>query len=290
MNAQPAVVGLTLNWRDASRTAACLRSLLSQDIAHVLVWDNSADGGHSASELARTVGADPRVTIVQSPANLGFAAGVNRGLAWLAGHFPGTWVLLINNDAILLPGAVPSLCSALLSNPAARLAYPNIDHGGRVCGPAYYHRPTGLLGQHSVPGSFPYASGCCLLIAADRLAAPLFDEDFLMYGEDWELGWRFRQIPGALLHVPETLVFHEGSASSGLGSPFYETRMVAAHWICARKLARNRVERGLFLAGRAAVLPARALVRAWRYRSWVPIVALWQGWRLAQAVGRISPA
>lgn len=278
----PEVIGLLLNYRDAARSIRCVRSLLDNNVERVLVWDNSADGGVSAAELIRAFGRDSCIDVHVSPNNIGFAAGVNRALERCTQIDRRARVLLINNDATLLPRAVTLLLEALVQKPEARIALPSINHGGKVIGRGYYHRLTGLLSTKAHMGFFCYPSGCCLLIDHERLDGPLFDEDFYMYGEDIELGWRLGQHPGFIADVKEVLVEHEGSASSGLGTPFYETRMVAAHLILVRKLARNRTDQVALLLGHAAMLIARSVVRSIRYRSMVPLSSLCRGRRLAR--------
>lgn len=280
------IVGLTLHYRDASRTFNCLRSLLDGGVAHVLVWDNSADGEASAAELEQLMGGDRRYRIVTAYRNLGFAAGVNRGLEILAVEFPDSPVLLINNDATLQPNALQVFKEALESSPGAEILYPDIDHGGWVRGTVYYHRLTGLITDRRLPGSFPYASGCCLLVNLPKSQTTLFDEDFFMYGEDVALGARLSRRNGAMVHVPKLLVHHEGSASSRMGSPFYEARVVAAQWIIADKLSRGRGDRILVLTLRGAWLCVRALLRSLRFRNLTPLHALCDGSRIASDVGR----
>ena len=282
MNETPPVVGLLLNFRDATRSAACAQTLLEDGALHVLVWDNSDDDGNTGLALRNALGADDRVSIKISPANFGFAAGVNRGVNWITSHHPGAWVLLINNDARMVAGGLAALRDALVRHPQARLAYPKIDHAGNVLGTVYYQRWFGLLSPRPLVGSDPYASGCCMLLNTTRIGPNVFDEDFFMYGEDMELGCRLRREPGAMLYLPIVWVRHEGSASSGLGTPFYEARMVAAHLILARKLAGGPLAHQLLLLGRGLTLTTRAVVRALRYRSRVPLRALREGWRLAQ--------
>ena len=274
------VVALLLHYRDAELSIRCIRSLLAEPVKRVVVWDNSADDGVSVAAVRAAFPHEPRLDIQPSAENLGFAAGANRGLAHCRSVAPEAWVLLINNDACLLPGALTVLLGALESHAQALLACPDIDHGGRVQGLSYCHRWTGLLSSRPLPGYFAYASGCCLLLALDRLEMPLFDEDFFMYGEDCELGWRLAHRDGALLHVGRTLVEHQGAASSGLGSPFYEAHMVAAHLILARKLAQGRVDALLLYLLRGSMLLARACVRSIRFRSLVPWRALRQGLRI----------
>lgn len=273
--------GLLLNYRDAMRSISCIRSLLDEGVEKVVVWDNSADGGLSVAAIRNEFASDSRLEIHVSSTNLGFAAGANRGLECCARLNPRAWVLLINNDARLLPGGLSALVTALHSSPAARLAFPNINHAGHILGPAYCHRLSGLLSWRPRPGFFRYASGCCMLIATERTGLPLFDEDFFMYGEDWELGWRLGREVHAFAHVDATWVEHEGAASSGLGSMFYESHMVAAHLILARKLGRSTIDVCLLHAARVAMLFGRAAVRCIRYRSSIPLKALWLGAALA---------
>jgi N-acetylglucosaminyl-diphospho-decaprenol L-rhamnosyltransferase len=275
----PAIIGLALNYRDAARTYKCINSLLDDGAAHVFVWDNSADEGTSATELRSLLNDESRITIEISADNLGFAAGVNRGLASIRARFPDAWVLLINNDATLLPGAIDAMTSALKTMPTAVIAYPSINHDGNIFATMYYQPAFALVTFTPLPGSIPYASGCCQLLIPERLQGAWFDEDFFMYGEDVELGWRLGN--NRMTHVAGVWVKHEGSASSRMGSPFYESHIVAAHWLLTRKLARSSAEFSLFWLGRAAFLPLRALLRSWRYRSWVPFKSFREGWRLA---------
>lgn len=273
------IIGLTLHYRHAALTDRCVRSLLADGADAVLVWDNTGDGGESAKGITVCLEQPDRVALEISPANLGFAAGVNRGIEAILARWPQAWVFLLNNDAEVLSGAVSTLSEALAAHSSAVVAFPLIDQGDRFSGATYYQRHFGLLSSRPLPASVMHPSGCALLIAPERIELPLFDEDFFMYGEDVMLGARLG--PQRMVHVPEVLVRHAGNAGSGQGSAFYEERMVAAHWLLARKLAKSRLELGLYLLGRALALPARALLRALRQRSLAPITALRRGWRLA---------
>jgi len=276
------ISALTLNYRDPDRTTTCVRNLLVEGAHHVLVWDNSDDGGLSVLALTQRFINEARVSVVDAKANLGFSAGVNRGLEWLHEKYPTHVVVLLNNDASLEPGALHALQQALCSVPGALVAFPDIDHGGWIRGKVYYHRLTGLISDAALPGSFLYASGCCLAFAPHVCSSKVFDEDFFMYGEDWALGWRLaQQHPGSLLHVPRLLVRHEGSASSKMGSPFYESRVVAAHLIIARKLSRSTIDGLLVKFLHGTWLAVRAFVRSIRRGSMVPLGALLEGRRIA---------
>lgn len=277
----PAIIGLILNYRDAARTTRGVASVLADGAAEVLVWDNSADAGVSAAALRANLPADARARVVDSPVNLGFAAGVNAAIDRIRLRDPEAWILLLNNDATLRPGALAALSAALQHDSGAVLAYPWIDHAGKIRAEAYYQPWLGLITRRAMAGAVPHASGCALLFAPQRWPEVLYDEAFFMYGEDAELGFRLRRRGGRMVRVDQTLVDHEGSASSGLGSEFYESRMVAAHWLLARRLAGSAAQRWAMYAVRFAVLGARALLRSARLRSKAPLQALRSGWRLA---------
>jgi GT2 family glycosyltransferase len=273
------VTGLILNYRDAVRTGNCTRSLLDDGVDHILIWDNSEDRGESARLLDKEFRSDKRIELVVSPRNTGFALGVNLGIDKIKSRYPDSLVLLINNDAVLPKGNLQKLVAAFHGSDGALIAHPSIEHRGATIGKAYYNRWLATIGYRPVPGSFSYPVGCCLLISLKGLEEKLFDESFFMYGEDTELG--FRLPSHAVIHVADAMVVHEGSASSKLGSAFYENRMVAAHWLLARKLAKNRFEKLAFYILRCFSLPARSLIRSWRFKSLLPLKALLEGWRIA---------
>ena len=270
MNTSPPIIGLTLNYRDSERTLRCVYSLLREGVDHVLIFDNSEDNGVSLRSLSKTLAGETRVSFKISPNNLGFAAGVNKGVEWITSHFSTPWVLLLNNDACLLPGAIPPLVQALVEHTEAVISYPNINHAGQILGTTYYQRYTGLLSSRPLPDSFPFASGCCQLIATDRSGDVIFDEDFFMYGEDCIQGWKLGR--AGMAHVEKTLVFHEGSASSEQGSEFYETQTIKAHINIAKIITRGKLDSIIMLSFRGLILGMRAIKRAARNRNMTPII------------------
>jgi GT2 family glycosyltransferase len=279
---QPAITAILLNYRQARRSLSCMKSLLDEGVDHVIVWDNSEDDGRSAAEIQRNIPDASRVRIEIGKTNLGFAAGMNRAVEMALHDDPKTWILPINNDATLRPGALSALREALRCSPHAKLAVPLIDHGGVVRSRFYYHRLSGLLFDKPKPGCFSYPSGCCFLLATERVQRPLFDERFFMYGEDCELGSRLSR-PGEIIYLDRILVDHEGSVSSRIGSKFYEDRLVAAHLMMAKVLAKTRFQFFSYIGARVLTLTARAVIRSLRHRSAIPLLALWHGARIASA-------
>lgn len=266
---------ITIHFRKPELTARCVDSLLADGWNPILVWDNSEDAGASLQALQARYAADPRVVLVGSPSNLGFGKGMNAALAALGQRGYAGPVLLVNNDAEVLPGMRAALLAALpLNSTVSALVAPRILQDGQIQGWLYYQRWLALVTRRPLPGSIAYLSGCCLLVRRADHAAPLFDEDFFMYGEDVELSWRWRNQGGALVLLEDAWLHHAGSASSRQASVAYERFLVGSHWVLARKLAGARWEMQVIQITKLPALIARACLRALRYRSLVPIRAL----------------
>ncbi|UPG84811.1 glycosyltransferase family 2 protein [Luteibacter aegosomatis] len=280
------VAAITLEYRGPLRTIACVVSLLAEGVSRVMIFDNSDDDGASAGTLRTAFDGDARVRIVGGNRNLGFAAGVNEAIALLRDEGWKGRVLLVNNDAVVEAGALGALGRALDNHPDVAMVYPRIFQGGKFQSLVRYHPATGRLSQGSLQGGMPYASGCCLLLAVAEVKADLFDETFFMYGEDVELSARLRREGRRVMQVLDAVVVHEGSGGSGFNTLFYETHTVAAHVILAWRLAETPARLVLHVSGRLVFLPLRAMLRAMRYRSWIPLRGLVDGVRIGRAALR----
>lgn len=270
------ITGLVLHFRTPEKTLVCLSSLQQEGVCKVVIVDNSEDWGRSIAamqtdmDVLRNTGLD--VTVINPERNLGFASGVNMGLAHVAAAPQPSHVLLINSDARLAPGALKHMILTLKAN---SLIAPRIAQGDQLpTSPfAYYDRLLGLITSSPKLMPLRHASGCCLLIPANRACQPLFDQDFFFYGEDVMLGFTSEQNNITELECPQAIARHATSSSAKNGSMFYEYHMNRAHWLLARKLARNPLEQCMFIAARCITLPLRALVRSLRFRSLVA----WRG-------------
>jgi GT2 family glycosyltransferase len=270
------IVGLVLHFRTPERTLTCLQSLADEGIGRVVLVDNSEDAGQSVQAmqpgLARLADAGLRVDVLQPARNLGFAAGVGLGLEHMS-RYQRAPVLLINSDATLERGALTAMRGLL---PQHGLVVPQLARQSGQPGVsafAYYQCLTALILRSREPGTVVHPSGCCLLIRTDQVRPDLFDADFFFYGEDVMLGCDLARRGVGVAECMDATVIHAGSGSAKNGSMFYEYHMVRAHWLLARKLARNGAEQALFVVTRCLTLPLRACVRSVRGRSLTP----WRG-------------
>ncbi|MEI6611168.1 MAG: glycosyltransferase [Deltaproteobacteria bacterium] len=274
----PIVCAIILDYFGSSKTIACLTSLIDQGLDTVMIVDNSGDRQANMllqDALGELSQRKVPFTIHQivNPQNLGYAAGVNNALRWLEENHPHHYYLLINNDAEGTPGMLPELLKFMREHDKTVLTAPVVDIGDQQLSGYWYHRFSGLMFSHHVIGTFQYLTGCCLLVDRRIIGDALFDEDFFMYGEDAELSWRLRLAGWDTACISQAIVRHEGVGSSHQGGFFYEYHLVRGHILLARKLARCQWEMPFLFFGRLLTLSARAIVRAIRFRSLVPITA-----------------
>lgn len=91
----PLISVIVLNWNGKQYLAPCLDSLLAQTWSNreVIVVDNGSTDGSVEFLRAHY---DGKITMIENGRNVGFAEGVNLGIAAARGMF----VALLNNDAV----------------------------------------------------------------------------------------------------------------------------------------------------------------------------------------------
>lgn len=198
------------------------------------VIDNSAtDSGTAMSrELAQRHGVD--ATCVFNGANVGVARGNNQGIA-LALADGCTHVLLSNNDTAFGPGTVATLLAALAGSGCAAATPKIMVHdqpqvlwyaGGHINAWLMRdpHRGEGEVdrGQFDERGPTGYAPTCFMLLERGVFdAVGTMDERYFVYYDDVDFVWRMRARGLRLLYVPQAVVLHKVSTSTGGSlSPF----------------------------------------------------------------------
>jgi N-acetylglucosaminyl-diphospho-decaprenol L-rhamnosyltransferase len=277
------ICAIILDYRGASKTLACLQSLVSEGIDTVLVVDNS--GNVQASEQLsdaivrlKEQGIDYALNVLTPVENLGFGRGVNFALNDIAAQRCDA-ILLLNNDASMTSGSLAKMSDALSAGDADLIAPAIIDDHDIPQPMLWYQRFFGLLTDHALPGSFPYLSGCGLLFRRDLpVSGKLFDESFFMYGEDTLLGWKMARQKKTILRLNTAVVRHTGQDSTRPCTLFYEYHMARAHILLALKTWRSPLEIPLLLATKSMGLALRAMLRCFRYKSGIPLLAFFLAW------------
>ncbi|HEX4796927.1 MAG TPA: glycosyltransferase family 2 protein [Humisphaera sp.] len=254
-----------VNYRTASLVIDCLRSLADQIAvsggAKVVITDN-ASGDDSVPRLREAIdenGWSSWASVQPLDHNGGFAFGNNAGIRpALKSDDPPQFVLLLNPDTVVKPGAVAALLQFMDAHPqvgiaGARLEFPDgslqasacrfqgvlseLENGMRL------GLMSRLLRKRIVAPSPPadasqvdWVSGACLLVRREVLdQIGLLDEEFFMYYEEVDFCRRAAAAGWPCWYVPEARVVHLVGQSSGHWDPKQPKKRRPQYWFASRR-------------------------------------------------------
>ena len=211
------------NWNGRHMLEICLPSLYSQTHKDfdIIVVDN----GSTDDSLDYIHTNFPEVKVIALDKNYGFSAAVNRGIESGCRE----WVLLLNNDIEMAPACLDSLAQQIDSNSEVRMyALKMLSFANRTmldgAGDGVLRGGVGYRFGTLEPDSDYYSlrrevfgacGGAALYnrVLFDELG--LFDEEFFAYLEDVDFNLRAVRAGYTCWYVPEAVVYHMGSATSG---------------------------------------------------------------------------
>lgn len=226
------VTVIVVNFNGGGMLLRCVRCLAAQSLlpARIDIIDNgSTDGSVEALEAAIAgPGFEPiarRVGIDRVGRNIGFAAANNRGFARCSTPL----VALLNADAFAEPQWLERLCAAAAAHPeAASFGSRQMLEGepGVIDGVGDVYHISGLpwRARHRrqleradlAPREIFSPCAAAALYRTDAVrTVGAFDEDYFCYSEDVDLGFRLRLAGHSSRYVPDAVVHHVGSATSG---------------------------------------------------------------------------
>ncbi|MCW2747880.1 MAG: glycosyltransferase [Nocardioidaceae bacterium] len=292
MSAAPSTLAVVIvNYNTRERTLECIESVAAQRIpgCEIVVVDNgSTDGSVEAFRTAR-----PEIVVIDAADNLGFARGVNVGVA----ASTSAYVLLLNPDTTVLPGALEALLEFAIAQPAHGV------YGGRTLRQDGSLDPSSCWGAPSLWSLFCFATGLstafkrsavfdpeslgswqrdtvrevpvvtgCLLLARrtdwDQIGG--MDERFFLYGEDAEFSQRAIAKGFHPVIVPQATIVHDVGASTG-SSGFKMCMVMAGKTTFLRQQWRRPAATlGVFflLAGTGLRTLLEAAARGRKTKSW----------------------
>jgi len=280
----PDVSAIVVNYNAGPELRRALQSIADELAGcrwEAVVVDNASSDGSGAipAEFA------PPVRLLRNAQNVGFARGVNQGLAATSGRL----VLIMNPDCRLVAGAFASLQREMEQSQSCAVSGPRIlDPDGTVQGSARGDPDmfTGLFGRstllrrllpnlpvsrRNVVGdaamrngdavTVDWVSGACMLARRDALQDVRgFDERYFLYWEDADIcrrlrarGYHVRYVPGA------TAIHRVGQSSRSAKAAAIRAFHDSAYLYYATHVARN---------ARPKRLVARALLSA---RCWLQL-------------------
>ena len=220
---------IIVNYNAGHLLTRCLEALRKQTHRprQICVVDNASRDG-SCDRIAVDF---PEVTLVRNEQNTGFAAANNLAVRRAQGC---EWIALLNPDAFPEPTWLERLVAAAETYPevacfASRMIQQHRPEYLDGTGDAYH--VSGLVWRrgYDLPGEGDYletkevfsACAAAALYRRDAFeAAGGLDEDFFCYLEDVDLAFRLRLAGYRCLYVPDAVVRHVGSATTGKDSDF----------------------------------------------------------------------
>ena len=204
-------------------TRACLVSIEQHRPTvpfEVLVVDDA-----SPDPTAELVAASPGLRLVQTQRNVGFVGACNLG----ASHARGAYLLFLNNDTEVRPGALDALVSAADSDDriglvGAQLVYPDgrLQESGSIVwadgsGWNYGRDRDAGAPEFQVRRDVDYCSGAAILVRRDLFEqVGGFDQRYApAYYEDTDLAFAIRATGHRTIVEPRAVVMHHEGVSHG---------------------------------------------------------------------------
>lgn len=189
----------------------------------VILIDNASHDGTPAAVKKRF----PKVTVIESAENLGFAGGNNLGLR----RAKGRYLLLLNSDTLIQKDTLVKMVKFMDENSRVGLSTCRVELKSGQIDPAshrgfptpwasltyylgwdklYHQTDKDLKTVHEIDCPV----GAFFFIRRETLRqVGLLDERFFMYGEDIDLAFRIKQAGWKIMYVPITKIIHLKGAS-----------------------------------------------------------------------------
>jgi GT2 family glycosyltransferase len=231
----PLISVVIVSFNTCSVLRECLQVLESErkDIAsEVFVVDNNSRD----LSVAMVESEFPQIRVIRSTVNLGFAGANNQAFP----ECKGKYIVLLNSDAFLLPGALRraiehmesdasvGLAGARLTGrdgswqPSARMFPSALNEFFSLTGLSARFGNSRLFGRQdrtwadqSVAAEVDWVPGAFVIVRRDVLEqVGYFDEDFFLYYEEVDLCRRIKLFGYAIWYWPDIVVAHLGGESS----------------------------------------------------------------------------
>lgn len=240
---------IVLNWKTPKLTIDTINSLLKINHSsfkyHIYLVDNGSPDD-SVSQFLTKFKNNSQISIVQTGSNLGYVEGNNFGIKE-AQKKDYDYYLIINSDVEVQSDFLKVLMDFMEANPEYGIVGPKIYFapGFEFHKDRYTKSQLGKViwsfgskmdwnniygsnyqidivdtGQFTtVNSNIDYLTGCCLLIKKDVIKdIGYFDPKYFMYLEDTDYSLRAQKAGYHIACVPESVIWHLNSGSSGRGS------------------------------------------------------------------------
>jgi len=252
---------ILVNWKRASDTCACITSLeRTTGVEWLAVVCENGSPDNSASELQSFLAEKyterirspatvpqvfdyyaedsviPRVTLVLSLTNLGFAGGNNLAYHHAPADIKAEFVWFLNNDTEVEPDTLSRMIERMKQDPSIGICGNTIVYAYdrktvQVLGGVIYSPWSSLVREigngktwpctvdvNAVEARMRYVSGASALVTSEFInRVGLMCEDYFLYYEEIDWAERGRKAGFRLGYAPQAVVFHKEGAALGSG-------------------------------------------------------------------------
>jgi N-acetylglucosaminyl-diphospho-decaprenol L-rhamnosyltransferase len=226
---------ICVNWNSLDYLLSCVSSIYenTHELSfEIIVFDNASSEG----KIETVTKQFPRIKLIKSDRNVGFAAGNNLAFRQSLGQY----ILLLNPDTKLIGPAInimldqikalpdagiigckllntdlststssihkfPTILNQLLTVEWLRLRFPKF--------PLWAIGP--LFAENLSPTKVEAISGACMMLKRDVFErAGLLNENYFMYAEDIDLNYNVRQLGFSSYYIGNAQIVHHGGRSS----------------------------------------------------------------------------
>lgn len=285
-----------VSFRSAELAIECLRSIERERATsglriRVQIIDNASGDYPLLARAVEENGWRGWVTPVLAPRNGGFAFGNNIGIQRALETDAADYVLLLNPDTEVRPGAIDSLVRFFELHPEAGIAGSSIEDPDGTEWPISFRFPTlvseacSALGMGFVTRLFgrwevamvmrPVAQPVGWVCGASMMVrAPVFraiggmDENYFLYFEETDFCFRARRAGFSTWYAPESRVMHIVGQSTRVTERTSRARRLPDYWFESRR----RYFATTFGTARAMILDLLVFTLypfGWLKRAWV---------------------
>lgn len=239
---------IIVSWNVADFLRRCLESLREEagragvPSFETVVVDNSSSDG--TQEVVRA--SFPEVRLIANPDNRGFTVGNNQGIAASGGRY----LLLLNPDCELMPGALRAMVEQMDKGPRVGVVGPqllNTDGAHQSSRRRFPTLLTALVESTVLQDYFPHSRvlrryycqdlpedgtqevdwvvGACFMVRRQAIEeVGTLDEEFFMYSEEMDWCFRIKHAGWKVVYFPEARVVHHYAKSSSQDLPHQHIR------------------------------------------------------------------
>ena len=233
-SARPLVSVVIPHYGGKEIISECIQSLYNctySNIELIVLDNNSPDNSHEFIKINF-----PKVKLLQSKYNRGFAGGCNMGIQYAKGKY----ILILNNDTTHEPKWIDYLVEFMESNPFVSSVQPKIknyykknyfDYAGacggyidKYCFPFARGRIFNTVekdnGQYDKKNKIFWASGTAFLTRKTifkKMGG--FDEVLFAHMEEIDYHWKCQSIGYEVWVEPKSIVYHKGATTLPTSSP-----------------------------------------------------------------------